>query len=467
MRQYQSFPCVPGDSDTFEKLKLLRLPLLAGRTFLDVGCNEGFFCGFAAHDGATRSVGIDRSREFVTRARARFPQCEFLEQGWDRLPDGPFDVVLLASALHYADDQPALVHALMSRVSPGGTLVLEIGVARGPESKWVTVRRSIDERMFPTFAMVREVLKPYAWKHVGPSVAQPGDPVPRHVFHVRPRKPYAYLLMQPPAFGKSSIARELFEPAGIPVVSGDRTIGRIATGKLKVAEPLASILATDFSPHFIARAIARVFEAGQGDELIRALIREGGPNDFALDAYLPGAAQLIAERIAKEEGYFPVVLRWEAPDSMPGDPPSTQARANSFFEALAGSAPPELPAAAAPAPSDVRRRPDGYVDDVWVAEDGRIGVRGWALTRDGRAPQVIEVRLKDGARLFREFKTYKRPDVRRIYGLDDDRCGYELHLELPGSTVSAVVAQLELRGGEDAESLGEPFRVAARLTGRP
>src|SRR3546814_1596832 len=100
---------------------------------LEVGCNEGFFCGFAKFQGASRAVGIDQSRAFIERARARFPACEFHQQGWEQLSDGLFDVILLASALHYADDQAALMHRLVERLTPSGVLVLELGIARSEE----------------------------------------------------------------------------------------------------------------------------------------------------------------------------------------------------------------------------------------------------------------------------------------------------------------------------------------------
>ena len=104
MAQYQSFPDVPGDSHTLDKLKALQLPDLRGRSFLDVGCNEGFFCGFASYQGASRVLGVDHTAGFVERARRRFPACEFLCTDWNHLPDERFDVILLASALHYAED---------------------------------------------------------------------------------------------------------------------------------------------------------------------------------------------------------------------------------------------------------------------------------------------------------------------------------------------------------------------------
>ena len=143
MAQYQSFPGAAGDSRTLDKLKALSLPSLAGRRFLDVGCNEGFFCGFASHAGAARVVGLDASAGFIERARARFPRCEFIARSWDELPEGPFDVVLLASALHYAEDQPTLIHSLASRLSLDGDTPISSTSTPSSESRdaseWISV----------------------------------------------------------------------------------------------------------------------------------------------------------------------------------------------------------------------------------------------------------------------------------------------------------------------------------------
>src|SRR3546814_17265563 len=103
MAQYQSFPADSGDLRTLETLKALKLPELGGLGFLDVGCNEGFFCGFAKFQVASRAVGIDQSRAFIERPRARFPACEFQHQRRDQLSDAFFEVLLLASALPHAN----------------------------------------------------------------------------------------------------------------------------------------------------------------------------------------------------------------------------------------------------------------------------------------------------------------------------------------------------------------------------
>jgi SAM-dependent methyltransferase len=102
-----------------------------GQRFLDIGCNEGFFCGYAQFAGATRVVGLDQSETFITRARQRFAGVEFLHQSWDTLPPGPFDVVLLASSLHYAQDQADLIHRAVQLLSPTGTPGAGAGRGRG------------------------------------------------------------------------------------------------------------------------------------------------------------------------------------------------------------------------------------------------------------------------------------------------------------------------------------------------
>ena len=144
-----------------QKLVALRLPSLNGESFLDVGCNEGLFCGYAKFDGEQRVVGLDISAVYLDRARKRFPDCEFLQQSWDDLPQGPFDVILLASSIHYADDQALLIHNLMRTLALNGTLVLELGVHPAPGRQGVTVKGSHRGRAFPALGTIEQVRKQY------------------------------------------------------------------------------------------------------------------------------------------------------------------------------------------------------------------------------------------------------------------------------------------------------------------
>ena len=46
------------------------LPELAGKRVLDLGCGFGWFCRFAAGEGAAEIVGVDVSERMLARARA-------------------------------------------------------------------------------------------------------------------------------------------------------------------------------------------------------------------------------------------------------------------------------------------------------------------------------------------------------------------------------------------------------------
>jgi len=454
MAQYQSFPDAAGDSRTLEKLKALRMPSLAGKRFLDVGCNEGFFCGYAAFDGAARVVGIDASAAYIARARRRFPACEFLQQGWDDLPEGPFDVILLASALHYADDQPALVAALVQRLAQDGILVLELGIASSPRDEWVRVERGIDARDFPTMPLLRRVLGEYAWKWMGPSVAQAGDPVARHVIHVSRPRPVAYLLMQPPAYGKTSIAERLFPKAGVRLVSGDQTIARVAKGERAAPEALKSLLSRDYSPFRLDETIREVFESGLGPQLAAIWAEEGQGADFALDGYVPREWHAQVEAALTGAGYMPVVLSWERVAAGLPAAATTAERADLYFSSLAeGELPASGPASAGAGPVGAQ----GFVDELSI-EDGVLVVRGWAVDHAGAPVATVEVKLPSGTHASDSFERQRRPDVQRHLGLAQDGCGYSVRVPLPSG-----LADLRKLGGALQVRAGRPGQLGPAL----
>ena len=457
--QYQSFPDAAGDSRTLDKLKALRLPGLEERSFLDVGCNEGFFCGFAHFQGATRAVGVDRSPQFIARARARFPACEFHEQGWDRLPEGPFDVILLASALHYADDQPALVHALVERLSPDGTLVLELGIASSRKAEWTRVKRGIDEREFPSMPMLREMLAGYAWKWMGPSVPQDGDPVPRHVVHVSRRRPVVYLLMQPPGYGKSSLASGLFPRAVVPVVSGDQEIGLAAQGKGAASAALREAIAEDYSPFRLDRTIERIFERGLAEDLVSLWLAQANGGDLALDAYVPASRHREIERLLEARGYMPVRLEWDRVGQAPLPEAAMAEAAEAFYLSLLGES-------ATVAANSASWKPAGFVDELGLAE-GQLLVRGWAVDAAGTLPREIGVRLGRRTLEVVRIERQLRPDVQRHLGLPHALVGYRLAVDAPGVRGAADLDGLKVsaRGGPVFE-LAKPVEDIFQGSGR-
>lgn len=315
MPGYQTFPYRTGSSNSLEKLACLALPPLAGKSFLDVGCNEGFFCGYAFFEGARSVLGIDREASFLAAARRFFPECTFLEQNWEDLDQTKkFDVILCASALHYAADQEKLLHALAGMLGPDGLLVLELGIAPGPETQWVEVRRSIDVRSFPTQSLLESILKEYAWKYMGQSPRQGGDPLPRSVYHIRRKKPYLFLLLQEPGSGKTSIRREIFSAHA--AIVGDMLISQIAAGQIACAEPLRACLARNFNPARISQAVRRMCAAGLLPAYLALALSRAEGRTAVYDGFIPAEYHGIVEAYCTAQGYVPVLLRGGARGSL-------------------------------------------------------------------------------------------------------------------------------------------------------
>ncbi len=463
MAQYQSFPDAAGDSVTLDKLKALRLPNLAGRSFLDVGCNEGFFCGFAHYQGASRAVGIDHSAPFVARARVRFPECEFLHQGWETLPDGTFDAVLLASALHYAEDQPALLHRLMQKVASDGVLILELGIVSSRSSEWVKVKRGIDERYFPTMSKLHEVLADYAWKWMGPSVTQSGDPVSRHVIHISHRRPFSYLLLQPPAYGKTSIANSLFVPAKVVVVSGDDAVRRAAKGELEMGADLRASLASNYSPYSLDLTIQRIFDEGLGVQLVQLWISQAGKGDFALDAYVPVSHHAAVQAMLEDAGYLPVLLRWERVglDYLPTQVLAQQAE--DFYMSMAGAHGEVGAPVGSGASSRQKSDPVGFLDELSVAH-GQVSLRGWAIDRNGTLPDALTIRLGDRVFLAEALQKQMRPDVQQHLQLPHALVGFRVQIATPDlRSLDQIRGPVEIFSGDDAQGRGVPFQLSSEV----
>lgn len=467
--QYQSFPEVKGNSSSLEKLKCLRLPALAGKRFLDVGCNEGFFCGYARYDGAARVVGIDRSREAIAKASLRFPDVEFLCQFWDQLPEGPFDVITLLSALHYAEDQEALIHRLMELLADDGVLVLEIGIAPGGDNRWVTVKRSIDERLFPTHPKLASILSGYAWKVIGHSVKQPGDPLQRYVVHVRKLKPYAFLLLENSGAGKSTIARNLFAKNDVPLVSGDWLFNRIANGKIEaVPERLQALVSKHYTSTTIDKMTRAIFKEGLAAELVDVWVARHGYQDFALDSYVPEPERETVRALLEERGFFPVNLTWQVRNPLPTGLEVEQ-KTKAYVDYLQRNA----SALEGQRVVQVRRcvpeawrdrlswHLDAPVSGEMLLKGAAAHIAGWAITKD-EGGASYEVVFRAGTETFQAVPRKQRPDVlKAVFG--DLAHVPPFWQEYPcGFALTVPVAALE-RGGELALMIDGVYVPVAKL----
>ena len=107
----------PGD-DRSGTARLILPDDLRGQSFLDVGCEIGYFCFEAARRGAQRVVGLDLDADTVRKARL-LAEClgltnvEFRHFDLERDPlDEPFDHVICLNVLHHLKNPIAAMEKL-------------------------------------------------------------------------------------------------------------------------------------------------------------------------------------------------------------------------------------------------------------------------------------------------------------------------------------------------------------------
>jgi SAM-dependent methyltransferase len=103
------------------------LPAIEGRRIVDLGCGFGWFCRWAAEQGAAEVLGLDRSSAMLDRARAfgAQPGITYREADLEQLslPEARFDFAFSALALHYLADAGRFFAAVHRALAPGGWLV--------------------------------------------------------------------------------------------------------------------------------------------------------------------------------------------------------------------------------------------------------------------------------------------------------------------------------------------------------
>jgi hypothetical protein len=218
-------------------------------------------------------------------------RTRFVCSSWDPFSETGFDVVILLSALHYAKDQPALLARIATMLKPDGLFVLEAGVVANPRQNWTSVLRgkppNTDIVEYPTTAHMFTMLSEhYSARDVGRSVFQPGDMLPRFVWHCRPLKPMILAIGGLPRQGKSTLAFSL-QRSGIPILDVDAVLVR----EMKLGTPLG-------------QTIAQVFELGHLDRCYHELTRVGAQQLLvdatltALDGILPGKSTVAVMGMA-------------------------------------------------------------------------------------------------------------------------------------------------------------------------
>lgn len=423
---YQSFGDIQGDSDSYGKLQAIRLPDLSGKSFLDVGCNAGYFCHAALRAGASKVVGLDASLKEIEAARMNFPAATFHAGSWDTLPEGEFDVVILLSALHYAGDQAELIERLMGKVARNGLLVLEVGIAPGLTAEWVATKRAIDTRLFPTMAQMQKLLERYTYRLIGRSVSQAGDPNPRFVFHVWHRKPVVLACLGDSGVGKSDLARLVASRSGGGVQAlhiDDRLVDFAAEHGLMDAGPEQNLAAgiglVDLSQLYLA-----ICRTGLLEELARDVA--SGIRESSLSLIEGGLPYGYRTHFLNQLGRILDVDIW---NMSPLRVRSIEPRC----EIADQHEPPALPQ-----PESQSREIVGYVDEFRLRKDGFVVV-GWGYDRAHREP-IEGVRIvQDGVSLdLMQLNRRRRPDVSRQLESELDMLGFVVEVPLEAEVVERM-----------------------------
>jgi len=102
------------------------LAAMPGERILDLGCGNGQLTQRIASTGAI-VVGIDASAEMVAATRARGIRAEQSPAEALPGPDAAFDAVFSNAALHWVQDQDAMMAQVRRVLVPGGRFVAEMG----------------------------------------------------------------------------------------------------------------------------------------------------------------------------------------------------------------------------------------------------------------------------------------------------------------------------------------------------
>lgn len=309
-----------------EELLRLALPPLAGCAFLEIGCHEGYFCGFAWFEGARKVIGLDAEAQGLERARERFPHCTFSGISRDLakllVQEGGFDVIL-CSFLPGFVDMASFLPLLMAGLKRNGTLILKLPMT---EQKGLDAMKLGEAAFSPPWPVpaeprVAQALEAWTCRDMGESVFPTENGAKKHILHVRHKAPYALLLTGDAASGKASLAKRLF--SGLAVIHGDALLTRIAMlppGNLKESHPALNALCTGApSPVSVGALMIPLFTSAAGAEYARLVSELAGGRDFVYEGVMQENFREVFAKYLEMLGYMVVTLSTPAPDNAPGE----------------------------------------------------------------------------------------------------------------------------------------------------
>lgn len=107
---------------------LAAIPSAEARSVVDIGCGPGNSTELLVQRFAQATVrGLDSSADMIAAARKRLPKLQFDVAEIDQWANqGPFDVIFANAVLQWVPDHAALLPALAGKLSPGGSLAIQM-----------------------------------------------------------------------------------------------------------------------------------------------------------------------------------------------------------------------------------------------------------------------------------------------------------------------------------------------------
>jgi SAM-dependent methyltransferase len=108
----------------------VRIPDLKDKHVLDLGCGFGWFCRWAAEEGAASVLGLDLSENMLARARTstRHETIAYRQTDLDSVvfSKGDFDFAYSSLALHYLENLDKLFLEISRALAPDGEFVFSV-----------------------------------------------------------------------------------------------------------------------------------------------------------------------------------------------------------------------------------------------------------------------------------------------------------------------------------------------------
>jgi len=192
--KYQTFEDLMDDtrySYSKQKLDLMNISP-KGKTILDIWCNAGYLPIRYKQQWAKYVIAIDRDLELITLANwyKEYYWLEDIEFHHQDIFDNfkskkKFDIITCLSAFHYFNErQPEFFEICHKLLKKGWTLIREWGIAQDDLVKYARwPREDHNPPRFRSDKAMREIAKGFDCIRVGKSVDQPGDNIPRYVYH--------------------------------------------------------------------------------------------------------------------------------------------------------------------------------------------------------------------------------------------------------------------------------------------